>query len=576
MSTQFRRPTTQRYGLKKTVTSAPRAPSLDQPELKDLPAPSYKFADKQQGVVDTEAEVRDKEDEEIREGQGKNPTDVEQPITSFKKKEKAVIKNDKFDRPSTEAINGSNVFEAFWTRETDYDLEEVTHTQKNTWTPSALAMFEILDAASIFVTESRIIAKHHPNYLDYAVSCYYSIMFYIQILRAQQAAGHLTGMNSKLLRRFDRMFRPEELPITCILEPFFSSITSTLLPDSKYTWIMPEVAPGLFAQDIAHLYAQHKPIQDGGVYIQPMVPMMLSILRTAITANRQNALANDMSTLGGGDAANHDPLYFNNRDEYIPMRISDHNGQNLFGVAFQNGQARNDGRNSTFYMCGVTYPFHADYDTLTNAAPKWRRSSFATLAEANLHNGTRAINRLDFFLHMDEADDLEWFRELILQAGIHARFFGDVKSFSDIPVVGGLETLISCQLKKQNIAGPGNHHFPDYYLGAATTTLANGTDPWYSDRFRQMVGSFYTTRNGYKRQEVLQAMTFATNSTLPIGVGPNRVGEAHGHFRQGPYWTNMEWTATRFADAGQLGKPMFSGWRELIQTTFAKIKPSGY
>nr|BCB16796.1 capsid protein [Rosellinia necatrix partitivirus 5] len=576
MSTTFRKPTSQLYGHKKTVTPAPKAQVHEEPEVKDLPAPSYKFADKQQGVVDTEAEDRDKEDEEIREGQGKNSADVEQPITSFKKKEKAVIKNDKFDRSYTEPTTGSNVFEAFWSRETDYDLEEVTHTQKNSWTPNALAMFEILDAASIFVTESRIIAKHHPNYLDYAVSVYYAIMFYIQILRAQQAAGHLTGSNLKFLRRFDRMFRPEELPITCILEPYFSSITSCLLPDSKYTWIMPDIAPGLFSAQILNLFAQNKPISDGGVYIQPMVPMMLSILRTAITQARQNALNHTLNNLGGGDAGDNTPLYFNDRDEYIPMRISDNNGQNLFGVAYQNGQARNDGRNSMFYFCGVTYPFHADYDRLANAAPRWRRSSFATLAEANLNNGTRANNRLDFFLHMEEDDDLEWFRELILQAGIHARFFGDVKSFSDIPVVGGIETLISCQFKKANIGGNGVHTFPDYYLGAGTTTLANGTDPWYSDRFRNMVGSFYTTRNGYKRQEVLQAMTFAANATMPIGAGPARVGEEHTTYRKGPYWTNMEWTATRFADAGQLGKPMFAGWRELIQTTFAKIKPAGY
>jgi hypothetical protein len=277
-------------------------------------------------------------------------------------------------------------------------------------------------------------------------------------------------------------------------------------------------------------------------------------------------------THGNAEPNNHNLTYFNDREEYIAGRISDNAHTALFGMNIQNGQARNDGRNTIFSCSGISYPFHADYDTLTNAAPKWRRSSFSTLAEPNLADGTRRIHDLEHFLHMEKEDDMEWFRELILQAGIHARFFGGTQSFSDIPTTGGLETLISAQFKK-TVAG-ARVNYADVGLGLGT--LANGTEPWYPTRFRNTVASFYTTRNGYKRQEVLQSMSFGINGTIYVGAANNRVGEEDTHYRKGPYWQNKEWTATRFANANQLGKPMFAGWRELIQTHFAKVKPQGY
>jgi len=567
-----RKPTTSAYGLTATSSIAPRPQEKVNLTIRKDETPSYAFADKQQGAVDTEAESKGQEDEKIREQQGKNPRANEQPQTEFIPPTHVVEKNDKVDQPHTLSSLGSPDYQMFWALETDFDMEEVTYTTKNTWTPNSFALFEILDAAGRFVYDNRVVTKHHPEYLDYAVACYYAIIFYIQILRAKNAAGLLIGQDASFLRRFERKFKPEELPISRIVFPFFSTIVSTLLPDSKYGWITPEINAGMFIARMTDYGQAAHTSNNGANFLQPNVPYMLAILREAISRDRQNHLSDSMAThYGAGEAGNDDPAFFNDFEEYVPVRLSANAHTTLFGIRFQIGTVRTDDRNTLLTTAGVSHPFHADYDQLTAAAPKWRKTSFMTMDLTEMANGTRMINDLESFLHMDKKDDMEWFRELILQAATHARFFGAVKNLSDVPQTGGMETLIGCMHKKKTAAGAAIH-YDDIQLGLRPSPV---TLDWYPRTFRDTVGSFYTTRNGLKRQETLQSLTFAPNASIFVGTKPDRVGEGAA-FRTGPYWNNKEWTSTRFEDSGTQGKPMFRGWQTMIQGNAALVKPAGY
>jgi len=567
-----RKPTSSSFGVKKATTSSlPSAPPKVDLKIEAQGPPSYPFVDKQKGEADAEAESHGPEDEALRQDKGKNPVSDEQPKTTFSAPTHKVKGNQKSDQPSTEptAKRGSDEHESFWTLETSYDIEEETYSAINEWTPNCQAMFQILRQSGSLVFNNRVMVKHHPEYLDYAVACYYSVIFYIQILRARQAADLLSGTDSSFLRRFNRKFKDEELPIAGILFPFFSTISSTLLEDSKYNWIVPRIAEENFFATMAN----YSPAR-GSVYLQPMVPYMLGNLRYAISPALKGHYYDPMSNT---DAS---LMHFNDYDEFVPHRISA-TAVNLYGMNFTRGTAGTIANTTVFSAAGVDYPFRSDADQLSLAQPKWRTSSFMELKVSviqpatnneRLVSGATIINSLENFLCMPKSSNLEWFRELINQAALHARFFKSTKNLSDVLPTSGLETLLVAELRRED-----NTTFDTPQLD-----IDENNFDWYPKTWNDMKAGFFTTRNGMDRTQVLQAITFATNATLPITVNTKLVGEvtyddADEQYsqRKGKYFDNKEWTATTHSAAGT-GKPMFRGWKTMIQSTHALVKPTGY
>nr|QLC36768.1 capsid protein [Sarcosphaera coronaria partitivirus] len=558
-----------------TKPELPSAPTKVKIDTEVRPAPTYAHADKQTGPVDNTAEQREHEDESIREEKGKNKKDPEQAITDLAPPSRKVVQNERHDGPSTDsAPKVPAVYNRFWKLELEYDLEEEIEFEFNYWTPNALALFEILRASGKYVYDNATVLKRHADYLDYAVACYYSIIFYIQILRAQKAAGKLRGPDRSFFNRFKDRFPFEELPVSSIFEPYLSTIVSVLPKDGKYDWIIPDYSTDVFRARFDGAFTP----AHGACFIQPMVPYMLRILRTSITSARIT------------DVQAHSDRYFNDDDNYVSRTLNATTPRTLFGANYQQNHATTDDRNTLFAACGVSYPYFADITQLTNAAPKMRRSKFkgfpygvAADAAANLAIDSGAAipiteGSLDYFLHMEKTADVDWFLELVRQAALHARFFEGVTNLSNIPTTSGNEPLISCRFKK--IVNRTEVTHANVQLGLRTA--AADTPDWYPDTFRGYVGSFYTTREGTERSEALQAFTNGTNGTIAVtyqaaaGTEPAyNVGEGP-RFRRGPYWSNKEWAATKFKDSGINGKPMFRGWETMFQDDAALEKPTGY
>jgi len=573
-----RRPTRGAFGIKTTKTTLP--PKKPEPEI--VPAekkpPTYAFVDTQRGDVDNTAEDKGKEDETIRESKGKAKESEEQATTSFKPPAHKVIKAEKSDQPSTETqtARATDDFEIYWSLETSYDIEEETYSVLNEWTPNCLGLFEILKQTGVFVYGSRIVQKHHPEYMDYAVACYYSVIFYVQILRAREAAGALTGLESTFLRRFRRKFNEEELPISGIVFPFFANIVSTLLADSKYNWIVPRIADGLFRANMADY--NH---DNGSVYLQPLIPHMVGILRFAFS----RATKGHYFDL---DAAN-EPIYFTDTDQFVPAKIGT-TQKTIFGVPFTRGTADAAhplSKMTIFSAAGVNYPFRADADTMALASKRWATSSFVDglkvsaiagqTGEGLITGAAVPTDDLEKFLCMPKSNNMEWFRELVNQAATHARFFSSVKNLSDVPVTGGNETLLIAEFRGEE-ATDANSRFGANRSTFASPQLQVDEDnyDWYPTTWENLKAGFYTTRNGLSRAEVLQGITFGVNATLPVIANTHRIGTEHGSAHvNGKYFENTEKTATMHEEVGT-GKPMFRGWKTLHQTRTVQVKPQGY
>jgi len=577
-----RNPTKGSFGAKKIVTtktSLPFKKAEPEPTTEQKSPPTYGFVDSQKGDTDTKAEAKGAEDDEMRKKMGKAPSSEEQASTSFKPPTHKVEKSTKDDQPSTVTSMSAagDEFERYWTLEHSYDIQEETYSETNEWTPNALALFEILDQTGSFVYNSRIVNKHHPEYLDYAVACYYSMLFYIQILRAREAATQLTGMENSFLKRFRKAFNEEELPIAGPLFPYFNSIVSTLLPDSKYNWIVPRIAPEMFRTNMSDYTDEH-----GSVFMQPMFPHMIATLRYAISKQMDKKYF---------DMEDEDYANFIDYEKFVPTKFTDAESRSIYGIEFQTGDGnapRNHNKYSIFASSGLSYPFYATPEQLDGANRRWRNTNFFKGMKASVRAGHTSealkvgadvrINDIDNFLLSPKSESLDWFRELINQAAIHARFFDQVKNLSDVPTDGGNETLVIATLKAaktdnrfDGATPPVRKTFADTHLRFSATHFN-----WYPTTFKNLYAEFHTTRNGIMRNEVFQAITFAVNANLPITDGTSRVGTSKGSAQvSGKYFDNTEWTATMYDDA-DVGKPMFRGWTTMHQSRSVKIKPEGY
>jgi hypothetical protein len=558
-----------------TKAELPSAASDSKTVVDSKTTPSYAFVSEQRGEVDDRKEERGIEDEERRKKAGKAPEDSEGPTPALKPKTNHVKDNEPDTQASTSKnVGDTSIYDRYWKHEDDYDLEEVVYSDTSYWTPNAIGMFAILSSSYKFARDNRFMIKHHPEYLDYAVACYYSILFYIQILRAQEAAGKLRGPEVSFMNRFRKRFKLEELPVSSILEPYFATIVATLIPDSQYGWIVPRVAEEIFQATIATAFVP----KEGSYLMQPMVPFMLGFLRLAISTN--NIV----------DA--HQDDYFDEEDNYIPIPINNAAATPIYGndIQVDHGHARN----TILSGCGVRYPFYTGSAALALAAPKWRRTSFrdfpysarvpqgAELARnrtskgQNITNGhAKAINALDAFLCMEKTADVDWFEELINQAALHARFFKGVTNLSKIPTTSGFEPTITARMYDViNNAAAADR---DSTLGLDQDATADEDHlRWYPNIFRDFRAGFATSRAGVSKEEVMQAFSFATNAEFSIVTNNHRLGGNSDNFRTGEFWANQVWKSEFRNGLGINAKHMFKNWAIMYQEDAAVIRPENY
>jgi len=567
---RMRKPTTNTFGVRSTKTTLPAPAARAERTEEPAKPPSYKHADKQQGEKDVEAEDKGKEDEAIRERAGKNPASKEEPEREFTKPAQKVKDNEPDTRGSTSTtVRASQPFENYWSLETSFDLEEVTYEKPNFWTPNALALFEALRVSQRFTVASRIINKHHPEYLEYGVAAYYAVVFHLQILRAREAANRLTGEESTFLRRFRRKFPEETMPIAGHLFPILSSIVSVLLPDPKFNWIVPQTAPDLIgtstSPNISNMINDHQ----GGPFLQPSIPMMLAILRHAIREARAGTLTNG--------------THYDENDYYVTNTLNATADTRIFSNTFRLNQTATHNKNGIFNYIGVNHPFDADPEQLAQAAKHWSRSSFNDLSFDPTHATENiSIKDLESFFAMPKTAPMDWFSTLINQATTHARFFTDVRNVSDLPVTGGNEVLVDTTMRKNTAAGAAI----DHTTRGLGLILDADAKPWRSDLLRSPIAGFRSTRSAVQRAQVLQALAFGTNASLPITIDANHVGAGVSH-RSGKFWSSVDWTLEKYADDfntatppvnmnATQGKRMFNGWETMIQEKFVTVKPDGY
>jgi len=292
-------------------------------------------------------------------------------------------------------------------------IAPITFPKVSTYVPSFYMYFFALDAAHQIVHENTYLRYLAPQYLTIASTLYYSILGYIQILRSKVVAGIITRPESQALRRFEREFPFESLPIMSPLIMFFQNLGAVKLADPMYTFICPTIPetigtgpnePGIFARS-----------QDIKL---PNVPALIRFLYEIGTAATVNEIT---------DADN----------RIVPASRAAGN-TNFFDINLAANQQNNAVNQRLIYSAGWLEPPEIPdvMDvTVIRRIGRWNLPNLSSASD---------LRSIGSFLQTD--GNMEYFKSLINLATQEAKFFKGSTNLAAIQHTSTLSSLIEIKL----------------------------------------------------------------------------------------------------------------------------------
>jgi len=539
------------FAGKPAASSVSHTP-LPEPRIEPKPTPGAKLKDS------TIEEERVNADEEAETSAGRSKAadhQVKPPAVQASTQAKASeIPSGTF---TTTDLSGKDAYQQYWAPEVPYDLIPIQHPRVNYYTPNCTSLFKIIDITHSLVNNTKFIQQQAIGYIPYAVDCYYAALVYRQILRAKRASSTLTGNEKTLLTRWEKTYPDEKLPVAKPIFPFLSTIISCELEDRKYDWNVPHVPEAVFKADSGSSNApirgsRHFDSSNGLSFALPQFNFMIGMLNSYINETP----ATIQAKIGTDDI-------------YRPVNLAHANQPvNIFGVNISNNDNTGDAFKRLFSSCGMSQQVLIANENIGASLKQAKRTDFYTdiklvpVLPANNplnHVSSVSMSTLDEFLFMTKDNNLRWFDLLLTNAITHARFFDGVENLSTVPTVGGLETCVIGQYKRDNRV------IADMYYDTLDFALNIHQAHWYDQKLKTATAGFATNRAGTSRRESFQAMAFATNSLPPIRLTVNTPLPG---FRIGKLYENTEWTETYGFEDDEFGKPMFVSWNSVIRKMF--------
>jgi hypothetical protein len=434
----------------------------------------------------------------------------------------------------------AGVYSMLWKSKVDYQLAPIQYTNKAEWIPNFMAFKPLIEECARLVGQSNHAMKHNQTFNPYAFATGMFYLGYIQILRAQKAAGTLIGQDASALARFEKYNPTQGIMIPEPFIPFLEAIVATKLEDAKYKWITP--THGIDFRTTNTLAQLMTPSIEW--LIRPNLLFMIMNLTTFGAVRRQ-------------DMAQHiDPSRV-----FTPVDLDRTAGQTTRLI---NEDLRYDGawpgastgaeRMNVLQMCGASTAFQFWNDNFLTAHDQMTRSNYfvengvtlggnhliltalgqtnpgPTFSEGFPANTT--INSLDKYLFIAKENNPSWFKYITNNINYVARFFKGSKPMSKIATVGGIESAVICQLKLETNKGTAqapSYVYADLKLGRAARTDVH----FYNDAFDAMSASYRTTRADLDRNEELNALCIGINANPPIA------GVNADHIRKGRFFTDI-------------------------------------
>lgn len=388
-------------------------------------------------------------------------------------------------------------FLKMWTTVDHISIPPVIKPRKSSFIPNFIMGSVIIRSLEDCLDGNEEMKWICPFYFSLPVRLYYSVVYYLQILKAKESASKLTASESTWFRAFKRTFPLETLPIAGPMVPYISNIVSVLANDDKYDYIYPT-----FAINGGLSVEKGVPTVSDSYFIQPNVLIQADFLRQFCNLTR----AQLENQTGQQDD------YFSNNLSLVPHRIG--TGFTFAGINFP--AQLTVATSSALSNVGMDSQLPETKGRCLDIHPYWQRSKAVDIPATQT---TNEFNRIGESMRM--VDDFEWFESCVYMAAIQCKFFTHSTNMSQIPSTGGSEVLVSAHIT-------GVH--PDYEAAI----------DWYPRHWRSLKATFQTTRADTGPDQFLNAeLALSTGTISWLSNGHPIGGRQIGH-RTGPYWDNRE------------------------------------
>jgi len=382
-----------------------------------------------------------------------------------------------------------------WTTVDHVVIPAVIQPKKSWFYPNYIAGEMIQNAIDRCLDGNEELRWIAPNYFSLAVRIYYSVMFYIQILKAKEAVKAIGRSESTWFRSFKRTFPLESLPIVGPMVPYYANIVAVKPNDDKYDFIYPD-----YIMNQGMTVDKGKPTVNPIYYIVPNVTILAEFLRqySRITTTELRYATPQ--------------TYFDENGAMVPHTIG--TDFRFAGIDFPAQLTAET--SSIFNSVSMDKPIPETQQRCIDIHPYWKRSRATDIPAVGVTYNHTTIGDA---LRMTES--FEWFEECIHMATIQCKFFSDSTNMSQIPSTGGSEMLVSAKIT-------GRHE--DYHAAIA----------WYPENWRDLKAEFQTTRADTEPDQFLNASYALTLGSISWTSNNHPVGGRQVGHRDGPYWTNLQ------------------------------------
>lgn len=362
--------------------------------------PRFKRSDKVQTLPDDETHISDQSDSEVEQILDMDVKDdsrrtqfVPHKSTTSKKTFTTQQKDSQQGKESAapETSVSQAIHMIMYSAVYHLRIAPLTYPGTSTYIPSFYMFYEALNAAHRCLNGNTYLKYIAPDYLSVASSLYYAYLGYIHILRSKSTVGIASKAESQCLRKFEREFPFESLPVMSPLIMFFQNLGAIKLPDPMYGWIcptLPEVIgtepnkPGIFTTDSS--------------ICLPNAPALLRFLFElgSVTTVEEVTHATELVL--------------------IPASLKAGN-QNFFAIDLGQARYTNPDYQRIIYSAGMLAPPEIPGQLDITNLQRIRRWNLPNITSAT---DLRTIGQ---FLQTD--GNFEWFKNLVKLAAIEAKFF---------------------------------------------------------------------------------------------------------------------------------------------------------
>nr|UZA97538.1 capsid protein [Lentinula edodes partitivirus 4] len=316
--------------------------------------------------------------------------------------------------------------------------------------PSCGNMFWMLNDMAALLADNTLLHEMYPGYVSISLYLYYSHVYFYQVLRAREAAGHgiLSRIERRVLTLYKQVGPPESWPIAAPMIGFISSIGAYKSENPMFSWIVPS---------LPDFSTNHAGTARAPTYGLTGLNEVVSSSRVPLVPAFQEFLKN----IGASVANFTEGVLYPKTDITLAAAntFCGIAGSTATDAAFQS-LAFNESWNAAFESDSINGQI--EFSTKRKVIRRWNVPQVVATTE---------LTNLQSWLGLQDTNEHEWMKHLLVTSSMVNRFFPGSTTLAEI---SPLTTLGRLTVVKYDVA----------------TARAAADDKWYHTRHNWKLTSY--------------------------------------------------------------------------------------